>query len=194
MQPRCQTADTWEWDGATWNQRPVSGPAGGHGPGRFVFQPDERHTVLVGADGRWALDASGWQRASTAPPPATTDLFFDGRERGIVSLSRSTESRAGQFLNRWVLVNGMWSVRTGTGGPPSPYTPSRNLRAAYDVGRQTTVVFGVADQATTWEFDGNSWLEREPRTYPRQNGVLLYDSARQKVMLHDDIDTWVFLP
>jgi len=26
------------------------------------------------------------------------------------------------------------------------------------------------------------------------NGPLVFDSTRQKVMLHDEVDTWVYLP
>ncbi len=48
----------------------------------------------------------------------------------------------------------------------------------------------------TWEWNGATWTQRFPTTAPppRRNHALAYDSARQRVMLFNGTDTWVFLP
>ena len=182
--------DTWEWDGTTWTERQFTGPrpAPGVATGRLVFQPADQRIVLVGNDGRWTLEATGWQQASAVPQPAEA-AFYDGADHGLVSLTR-----AGPTLTRWLLANGTWTPRTFTQGPQEPR--NRPLSAIFDASRNTTVTFGVdaMGAVSTWEFDGTSWLERQPRETSRENGSLVFDSTRQKVMLHDDVDTWVYLP
>lgn len=182
--------DTWEWDGTTWTQRQLTGPrpAAGVATGRLVFHQADQHMVLVGMDGRWTLEPAGWQQVSATPQPAES-AFYDGADRGLVSLTRS-----GPTLSRWLLANGTWTQRTFTIGPQAPH--DEPFSGVFDASRNTTVTFGVdvMGAVSTWEFDGTSWLERQPHETSRQNGPLVFDSTRQKVMLHDDVNTWVYLP
>jgi PKD repeat protein len=72
---------------------------------------------------------------------------------------------------------------------------------AYDSARGVVVLFGGFDGARrddTWEWDGTSWLKRNPANHPsaRQGHSMVYDSARGVVVLFggDDVaykdDTW----
>jgi hypothetical protein len=60
---------------------------------------------------------------------------------------------------------------------------------AYDSARKRLVLFGgIGDSsnfADTWEWDGDTWVERMPATRPsaRFGHAMVYDSARGKVVL-----------
>lgn len=80
-----------------------------------------------------------------------------------------------------------WTLRTL---PTSP-TPTRyNQGMAYDSARHVVVVFGgMGDQTPgfngdTWEYDGNTWVQRFPSVSPCPRATtMVYDSAHGKVVL-----------
>ena len=69
-------------------------------------------------------------------------------------------------------------------GPGARYSHSM----AYDSARQVVVLFGGNRNASwpsgalsdTWEWDGNTWTQRQPANSPgpRGHGVMVYDSVR----------------
>jgi hypothetical protein len=80
--------------------------------------------------------------------------------------------------------------------PPSARS---NYGAAYDLRRDRTVVFGgmttnnrasASYNSETWEWDGDSWLQRFPANAPSPRGwcKLTYDMSRSRVVLFGGAD------
>jgi hypothetical protein len=66
---------------------------------------------------------------------------------------------------------------------------------AYDAARQRVVLFGGYGLADTWEWDGTTWVQRNPVTNPgwRRYHAMAYHEARRRVVLTGDFlagDTW----
>src|SRR5262249_3087784 len=66
--------------------------------------------------------------------------------------------------------------------------PRRDPGLAYDSVRNRVVLFGGfsgAQLGDTWEWDGNSWLQRPtpPLLWPRENLALAFDAARGRTVL-----------
>lgn len=81
------------------------------------------------------------------------------------------EPAPGTVTNRWIA------------GPPGP-GPRAGAAAAFDESAGVMVLFGGADNADTWEFDG-VWRHRvtSASPEPRRNHGMAYDSARRRVVL-----------
>ncbi len=80
---------------------------------------------------------------------------------------------------------------------------------AYDEARHRVVLFGgvgnEARRGDTWEWDGTTWVKKEPSKSPLARGghAMAYDSARRRVVLFGggrtpgddtwewDGDTWI---
>jgi cysteine-rich repeat protein len=86
--------------------------------------------------------------------------------------------------------------------PGSSPANRRDAGIAYDGARQRVVLFGGYNGsylADTWEWDGVSWTEMQPRTQPgaREGEGLAYDAARHRIVLFGGVgnsgnlaDTW----
>ena len=62
------------------------------------------------------------------------------------------------------------------------------LPVEQNTARKRVVLFGFVyppARSDTWEWDGNTWLERSPTTSPsvRFGHAMAYDAARQRVVL-----------
>ena len=179
--------DTWEWDGTSWRQvmsltHPPAGIAG-----RITFVPSLHRSVLLLPQSRWSFDGTAWLQDSTIGQPQGLQYFDATAARlTVLALTRTPGVDRSQF------DGAMWTTQPFVGGwPPS----STGVSAAFDVSRSVAVIHFLDATRTpqTLEFDGTAFTHRQPQRSPR-NGVMLYDSTRQKVMLYDGTDTWVFLP
>lgn len=86
-----------------------------------------------------------------------------------------------------------WLQRSQSTAPPARLYPS----LAYHEARDRVVLFGGAAGgftgtmlADTWEWDGRSWIERQPATSPGPLGLhaMAYDAGRQRVVLFGGTD------
>jgi hypothetical protein len=97
----------------------------------------------------------------------------------------------------------VWEQRTPANKPPA----RRAHAAAYDTGRQRTVVFGGQSAnngpklADTWEWNGTAWFARAtPGPQARDISAMAYDAARRIIVLFGGLDaantpladTWTF--
>jgi hypothetical protein len=65
---------------------------------------------------------------------------------------------------------------------------------AYDSNRRRMVLFGGANQADTWEYDGVTWTQMSPLIGPPARGDhgMAYDATRKLVVAVTGAETWVW--
>ncbi len=181
--------DTWEWDGTSWHEVTSSvRPPAGAAEARLVFVPPLHRSLYVHPTlGRWSFDGTGWQQDQPGAQPNGV-MLFDASASKLAAIAPSSSSTTQRSFFDGSTWTGQMFATT--------WRPDwLRIDAAFDVSRSLTV-FHFADstyQPQTWEFDGATFTQRQPRVMP-PFGPMLYDSTRQKVMLHDGTDTWVYLP
>jgi hypothetical protein len=138
----------------------------------------------------WEWDGTSWEMRNPATrPPARLghSLAYDSA-RGVVVLFGGRDSS-------WTVLNDTWEydgtswAQSSTGGPSA----RTEHGMVYDSARGVVVLFGGCyysssnqiDLSDTWEWDGTSWVERTPTSYPtsRSAHAMAYDTARGVVVL-----------
>jgi hypothetical protein len=189
-------AETWEWDGTTWQLRlPATSP-----PPRvsasMCFDAARNRVVLFGggiggvthAD-TWEWDGTAWlQRFPAAfPSPRMQHAMAYDPARGRTVLFGGTDGLV-FHADTWEWDGTNWN-RLAMTGPAA-----RSLHAmAWDAARGRTVLFGGVLPCTmgpctilgdTWEWDGTTWTQRAAGgPSPRKGHVLVADPARQVLVL-----------
>lgn len=203
--------DTWEWDGAQWNQMspPGSPPArGGH---CMTFDRFRARTVMFGGNATiilpvfssvsfrdtWLWDGTQWTQLSLAVQPPSLinpEMVFDD-SRGCVVMT-------GGVGATWEWDGTNWTQHAG--GLPAP-----GGAMVYDQARQRVVWHGGTDPngnalpIGVFEYDGVSWTSRATTTPPpiRYWHVMTFDAALDKVVMFGGRDrqwrfgdTWFLAP
>jgi len=101
-------ADTWEWNGANWNQRVVEGPSGRYLAGT-AFDIARGKTVIFGGysgmsafDGTWEWDGSSWSNPELPVQPpnrAAHAQAYDTARNVVVLFGGGVTSDGTQFLS-----------------------------------------------------------------------------------------------
>ncbi|MBN1607496.1 MAG: hypothetical protein JW940_12735 [Polyangiaceae bacterium] len=107
----------------------------------------------------------------------------------------------GWLGDTWEWDGGAWTQCTPATSPPKRHSHAM----AYDAARKRVILFGGVQLSTpyiladTWEWDGNTWLQRTPAVSPpaRFGHAMAYDSARQHTVLFAGVrgtadDTWAW--
>jgi hypothetical protein len=205
--------DTWEWNGNQWVQRfPTTSPQA-RSQHAFVYDSRRKRVVLFGGWGgsdslndTWEWDGHDWvQRFPTTSPPARyghAATYDSARERTVLFGGWDNDPMA----DTWEWDGTNWMQRLPTTRPPERAYPA----LVYDSARKRVVLFGGSDNIAggsipmgdTWEWDGNSWVERFPAIAPlaRLVHAMVYDSARRRSVLFGGAnrgflgDTWEYGP
>jgi len=192
------TPQTWEWNGATWNQMTGPGPEA-RGYAAMAFDSARGVSVLFGGDNlnkqdlgdTWEWNGSAWQfRTTNGPSPRTDHAMAYDSER-MRTVLYGGQAGVDTFLpaSTWEWDGNIW-VRAGVNGPPR----RRYFHAmAYDAKRKVTLLFGgVAslDGTTfgfptdTWAWDGAAWSQVATNgPSARYRPKMVYDSQRELVVL-----------
>ena len=178
--------ETWEWDGATWTRRSVTGPSG-RTRHEMVFDSARGRTVLFGGSNDSGLLADTWEwdggtwvlkdpgSSTVGPVPRRQHAMAYDSARGVTVLFGGYTESGGTYLYSrltWEWDGQAWTLRHGSepGGPVERV----NHTMAYDSARGVTVLFcgwGTVPTATgseygylhdTWEWDGAGWTLRSP--------------------------------
>jgi hypothetical protein len=186
---RSTPGDTWEWDGATWTKRDVTGP-----PGRFshamVYDSRRGRIVLFGGGpygsfrftDTWEYDGTRWeQKSDSGPGPrGGFGMAYDSARGRTVLFGGATD--AGRVADRdtWEWDGTRWT-RIVTQGP----TAAEFIRMAYDARRSRVVAFGGrGGGAETWEWDGQRWTRvATSGPPPRDHHSMTYDARRGRVVV-----------
>lgn len=163
----------------------------------LVFDQKRQQTVLVADGGTWQWDGTNWREAqSQSAPPArnTTHLVYDSTTECVLLFGGVGID--GTPLNDVWLWNGTLWIEQHPATFPSPVG---GASMACDASRQQVILFGglmgfdgvngsnrvgtFSDQ--TWIWDGTTWTEQTISNPPpaRMGGQMIYDQARQQVLL-----------
>lgn len=184
--------DTWEWDGAEWIERAITGPQPRQ-QGAMAFDSARDVCVLHGGTNQapgpdpdtWEWNGLAWIQRDLPGPGARFAFwsFYDtAREELIVQSGLGFDA---SLRNRetWSYDGATWTVRRWG-------APSTRVRAtmAFDTNRSVAVLFG-GDAGNnrygdTWEWDRTAW-RRVATTGPsaRTHHAMAYDSVRGVTVL-----------
>lgn len=164
------TADTWTWDGSTWEQlSPVNSPparriakmAYDAANGQIVLFGGWRVAGMTGSADTWVFDGINWTELSPAvsPPERTTTAMAYDSARARVVLFGGGDNDHGYLGDTWE-----WDGATATWSQIQPATsPSTRgyTSMVYDAARARTVLFGGYSGTggcclfnAVWEYQG----------------------------------------
>ena len=198
----CPTgADTWEFDGTSWQSRPIFGPASRHSAA-MAFDAQRNRIVLMGGQGgcqpacittyddAWDYDGAQWtQRASMPARIHSAAMAFDLANArcvaygGVAAIPFSSSSNNDATLT---FDGTQWTIPSPGVGTPAHMSDA----IAFDEARSQMVWFGRTNALNpgtpgTFVFTGAAWqrmaLAQEPQS--RTNHAMAYDRARSRVVL-----------
>jgi hypothetical protein len=211
-------SDTWTFDGSTWANRLVDGPAargghamvgvaavGGGSDAALLFggsQSDAESDSWLWQDGGWVEVCDGTS-ACEGPPARVAHAMAYDPTRGVVILFGGSDGT--QALNdTWQWDTERWiKLCTKDCSPPSARF---DHALTYDSARQRIVLYGGTDGLNElddlWSFDGERW-SRDPVVGPGPGGraghMLGYDSVHNLTVLYGGVhagevtsDVWAY--
>lgn len=151
-------ADTWEWDGARWMQRSVSGPSARAYPSMATL---DGKVVLFGGLGEgfvplgdtWIWDQATWSR-QTVPGPTPRYGSAMTAVGSVIVLSGGT-GPGGSVNDTWVWDATQWTKWSSDGGAPGPGSSPRAWHAMASL-NDVAVLFGGYQIYTSPSFD-DTW-------------------------------------
>lgn len=184
-------ADTWEWNGTTWTEK----PAAGFGPATrsMIYDPVRQRVVRYdGSAYLYEWDGTAWTLRGTSidpvyGPPIQTlaiSMAFD-RNRNVYVFASGSDT--------WELdASGRWLLRERPGGGFG--IPGHNNQASmvFDSDRGRTLRYSGVQPANNilegrlFEWTGSTWLRKPTALLPvneyRQLSMA-YDSVRKRTVL-----------
>lgn len=165
------TPDTWEWDGTTWTQITTTNSPSPRDRFGFAYDIARGKSVLFGgiaaaaSDETWEYDGVDWTLINTPTTPAARQkvrLAYDAN-RSVCVMQGGQDGT--QLLDSWEYDGVNWRI------VPSTPSPARGENAiAFDLARNTTVVFGgytyTGTSTETWEYG----LATSPKFHPFGTG------------------------
>ncbi len=193
-------ADTLEWDGNSWVQRTPATRPSARVDHAMAYDSARGRVVLFGGWGgradTWEWDGNTWVRRTPLTSPPALDshaMAYDSARGRVVLFGGYDEDNDIVLADTWEWDGNTWVRRT-----PATSPPARVYHAmAYDSARGRVVLYGGNSYpwteqvlADTWEWDGNTWVQRTPATSPpaREGPAMAYDSARGRVVLFGGAD------
>ncbi len=186
--------ETWEWNGATWTRRFVTGPSP-RSDHAMAYDSARRVTVLFGgdtgggaggtlSDETWEWNGTAWTRRIVAGPAARSQhaMAYDAA-RGVTVLFGGYRNGV-ENGETWEWNGTSWTQRPAA--PPSAPSPRRGHTLAYDPTRSAVVLFGGYMGADfnneTWEWSGSGgggWTRRTVGApAARFQHGMVFDTAR----------------
>ncbi|HEY5146519.1 MAG TPA: kelch repeat-containing protein [Polyangiaceae bacterium] len=169
--PTNPVGDTWEWDGAAWTQRCVSGPlARRHHSmttvgGKVVLYGGEDASEAPLSDA-WEWDGIAWTQISVSPPTSAAD------PPAFVPTSGLTAVQGGAvLLGAFGSTSQTWNFAAGTWQEAVVTAPSPRFSYGMTTLGGKAVVFGgegysLVSLNETWEWDGQAWTQRSVTNAP----------------------------
>lgn len=139
----------------------------------------------------WTWNGSAWQQLHPAASPPAMDgvMAYDAASQQIILLLYNILSGGKVDNQMWAWNGATWQQLHSSTIPEVV-----GVSMAYDAARRQIVLFGggvpnghlETYMNTTWTWDGSTWSKRSPTTSPapRTAAAMVYDSARQQVVLY----------
>jgi hypothetical protein len=199
--PAQVSAETWTWDGMSWQQlHPVNSPPGRHGEG-LVY--DQVHQVLVlyggqGADqgfltDTWTWNGTNWTQMSPSQSPPTwffAPMTYDATRKATLLYVGSGSWPLTPPNQTWSWDGSTWTL-VPTTTDPNGVNNINNSTIVYDSARaQTLLVSGSG----TWVLGAGGW-RRLTGGGPQitNNLAIVDDEARgELVEVGANGDTWTW--
>jgi hypothetical protein len=193
----------FELQGQSWTPRSsATAPASS---GAMAYDQGRGSLVYFGGsvgfneytDATWTWDGVNWQQLALPNSPLArrqAALTYDeGRQRMVLFGGRGiVAGRTSHLFDTWELSGSAWTQSSAEGPTELRAEPSMT----YDQGRQRVVLWAAQreDESQLWEYDGTTWIGTEPPPIAGMTGVLGYDAAGQRLLLHDgEGRTWARL-
>ena len=160
--------DTWEWDGASWEQQsPPSSPSPRYA-GAMVYDNVRGVCVFFGGTQTptsilaetWEFDGVNWTQANPVVSPSPRrhhNMAFDSLRQRVVLFGGWSGS--GNLGDTWEWDGVTWVQRT----TPSAPSPRCYAGMCYDASRAELLLFGGGSgqngsaYGDTWVFNGSAW-------------------------------------
>jgi hypothetical protein len=181
--------DTWEWDGAAWSAKSMTGPSPRQGHA-MAFDPSRGQVMLCGGDQGgtecWHWDGLTWTQSTAALPLWTFQSALTGDLlRGRVTLfAGSAVFQTHNVLLEW--DGNAWLPQAASGpqarlGHAMAYDPAQGLSVLFG-GRADPLGFGLLND--TWGWDGNAFgLLAAGGPPARSLHAMVCDRARNRLVL-----------
>jgi len=163
--------DTWEWDGKSWTEIKVTGPAP-RNSAALVYDSMRGKTVLFGGSTQKEVSGETWEwggkewvenRAALTQGRFNCVMAYDSARRKVFRFGGRYAGKP--FGDTWEYDGNGWKQLTPTGPAARNHTAM-----VYDSQRGKIVLFGGHDFGThewvnifgdTWEWDGAEWVQKE---------------------------------
>lgn len=162
-------AATWEFDGTTWREMPLTSSPPARIRAAMAFDASLGQIVLFGGEGgsgllgdTWKYDGLAWTvHGSGGTPPsarASAGIAYDATRGGLVLFGGQTGAAAS--AETFTLVGNTWAPAPSPLLPPARSEPG----LTYDSRRGTIFLFAGRDGSTLrgdlWELTAAGWTER----------------------------------
>jgi len=162
------SAETWTFDGVSWQLHAVTGPSERHGAVACFDSVRQRVVLFGGANlgvhmgDTWEWDGANWTQVTTAvSPPArwNASMAFDSA-RGVVVMGGGVGAANASLADLWEFDGTSWLQRQSLTVPSA----GRLGSFVYDEARAETLVLGLSGSAgssgAVHAWDGSQWHVR----------------------------------
>ena len=209
--PNGLMADTWEWDGSSWNQMPAKGPAArtfaamayDSRIGRVVMYGGNSEAAGGFLSDTWLWDGASWQLsdAKSAGPRQGHAMAYDN-VRHLTVLYGGVTADGAELDDTWEFDGAQWLlVAKGSPGPG----PRQGHAMAYGSAQRQMLLFGGQTKGEafddTWQWDGKAWNQLgkggpPPRGYHAMayndncDSIVLFGGGSRSVFSMSDTWEW----
>lgn len=186
----------WRWTGSAWLAAgsTKSTPRGEFPAPHCADTLRNRIVMDSSREGTWEWDGTRWTRGPYGPDMRYAAMAFDsGRGLSVLFGGLTWNGLLSNATFEW---NGAaWNQRSFASQP----TPRMSPAMAYDVARQSVVMFGGGGLSSmgapppvfgdTWTFNGTNWFPGASGPSARLGHQMAYDTARQVTVMFGGGDT-----